>query len=624
MSTLRTDTLQTTDSSFTIDVEDIASQIYVDDKVSGATRSVSSVAALKTTVPGYDGQILILNGYYEDTPGVGGGLVRWDATSTLTPDDGLVIQRTDVPIGRYIRDVSQGIWAEMFGARNDGTDPEGTTNAVWAAIRAMRRDEVDVIQYIGGPTITGYKSGTLNFGRGVFALFADQFDITQDEGLILQGQGSRGKNQALPAATTLLQKGTSSGFFWRHFGNAARSLTFRNLDICYENSSFTGDIIDTFVSPGLSVESCRIGCFGGFAGTRVQTARSAIRATYDEFINIKSTVIDGAQLGFWSDSSRKLAGSNFGGWGASFDSVTFYDIADSMVRHDGTRGKSAVSFRSCAFNPINISPVRAFDVDNIEGLLIQTSQFTQSTTSQPTEQWLRILGCTGVLDSNTFSGPTSKVGTIGGVNPTAIRWSNNRVACLSGLTITGGVITGSGNEYSIADHGVDVVPVAITTLDIGPDIFKSGVSGNSYRISADSSLLGGRINYIFEQDYSNSKFSNVSSRVSIDNVDRRISTIGSLPSTASPYFSGRTYNVTVAGTFTLPTPIPGIRLRVMKSTATALTVSTTSGSNILVGATGARTSAVATAAELGACIEFTAFSTSSWVANIVAGSWTFT
>ncbi|UVN13467.1 hypothetical protein FBPa8_0003 [Pseudomonas phage vB_PaeP_FBPa8] len=234
------------------------------------------------------------------------------------------------------------------------------------------------------------------------------------------------------------------------------------------------------------------------------------------------------------------------------------------------------------------------------------------------------MGCTGVLDSNTFSGPTSKVGTIGGVNPTAIRWSNNRVACLSGLTITGGVITGSGNEYSIADHGVDVSPVAITTLDIGPDIFKSGVSGNSYRISADSSLLGGRINYIFEQDNSNSKFSNVSSRVSIDNVDRRISTIGSLPSTASPYFSGRTYNVTVAGTFTLPTPIPGIRLRVMKSTATALTVSTTSGSNILVGATGARTSAVATAAELGTCIEFTALSTSSWVANIVAGSWTFT
>ncbi|UVN13468.1 hypothetical protein FBPa8_0004 [Pseudomonas phage vB_PaeP_FBPa8] len=193
MSTLRTDTLQTTDSSFTIDVEDIASQIYVDDKVSGATRSVSSVAALKTTMPEYDGQILILNGYYEDTPGVGGGLVRWDATSTLTPDDGLVIQRTDVPVGRYIRDVSQGIWAEMFGARNDGTDPEGTTNAVWAAIRAMRRDEVDVIH------------------------------------------------------------------------------------------------------------------------------------------------------------------------------------------------------------------------NNIEGLLIQTSQFTPSTTSQPTEQWLRILGCTGVLDSNTFSGPTSKV-----------------------------------------------------------------------------------------------------------------------------------------------------------------------------------------------------------------------
>lgn len=592
-------------------------------EIGRGVRRVDSVADLRAIAGRFAGDAALVVGYYAETPGVGGGEFHWDSTSTEDDNGGSIIQATGITTGRWKRDITHGVWAEWFGARNDGTDAAGTTAAVWAAIIALRHDPETIVQYIGGPTVTAYASGRLNFGNGVFALQPDSFDITQDLGLTIVGQGFRGKNQAMKAATTLLCKGVSSGFFFRHYGNGARNLTFKDMDVVYENSDFTGDIVESLTSPGLTLERTRLGCYGGLLGTRVQTARSCIRPTFDEFLRCEDVVFDGAQNGFWSDGARTIPGLSFGGWGTTLINCTFYDLANSMIHHAANRGRSIVNVIGCAFNPINISPARCFDITNIEGINVTGNQFTPSTGSQPTQEWIRLLGSTGAIDGNTFSGPSSKLGTIGGVDPSSIRFSNNRVSCQGGLVVSGGIFTGSGNEYSIADHGVDVSPVAITTLDIGPDIFKSGVSGNSYRISADSSLLGGRINYIFEQDNSNSKFSNVSSRVSIDNVDRRISTIGSLPSTASPYFSGRTYNVTVAGTFTLPTPIPGIRLRVMKSTATALTVSTTSGSNILVGASSARTSAVATAAEIGPAIEFVAFSSASWVAQVLSGSWSF-
>lgn len=592
--------------------------------VGRASRQIQSVAELRTVPGRYAGDQSLLLGWYTTTPGVGDGVVYWDSTSTETDNGGTIFAVAGVATGRWKRKIQDGVWAEWFGAQNNGTDDLGTTTAaVWAAIRSLRTNPTDMIQYIGGPTVTGYSSGIVRFGRGVFALAADTFEITQDAGLQLVGSGWRGTQQALPGATTLLQKGSSSGFFFRHFGNAARSLTFHNLDLCYETSTFTGDMIDTYSSPGLSLNKVRVGCYGGFSATRVQTARSLIRATYDEFINVSEVVMDGAIDGFWSDTSRTLGGSTFGGWGTKLDAVTFYDFSGSMLKHTGERSRSDFNVIGSYFNPINISPVRAFDIDNIEGLNVIGCQFTPSTSSQPTEQWLRILSTTGNISSNTFSGPSAKVGTFGGVNPTAIEWSNNRVSCLTGLTLTSGVITGSGNEYSNADHGVDIAPVASLSLDIGPDIFKSGVLGNSYRISADSTLLGGRINYSAEQDTSNSRFTNASPRITIENTDKRITTVASLPSTGSPFASGRTYNVTVAGTFTLPTPVPGTRLRVMKTTATALVVVTTGGSNFTTGGTATRTTATSTTAEVGSGLEFVALNTTSWVLQVLAGTWTF-
>lgn len=592
-------------------------------KVGRATRQIVSMEELKTVPGRYDGDQVYLRGYYAGSS-VGGGVLTWEASSTATSDWGATVAVTGVTTGRWTRDTTQGVWIEWFGAQNDGTDLLGTTTAaVWSAVRSIRKNPTEMIQYIGGPTVTGYSSGLVRAGQGVFALQADQFDFTQDAGLTFEGVGWRGTQQALPGATTFLQKGVSSGFFFRHFGNAARSLTFKNLDLCYENSDFTGDLLDTYSSPGLSLNKVRVGCYGGFAATRVATARSLIRATYDEFINLSEVVMDGAIDGFWSDTSRTLGGSTFGGWGSKFDAVTFYDFSGSMVKHTAERTRSDLNFISCYFNPINLSPVRAFDIANVEGLNIIGGQFTPSTSSQPTEQWLRVFGSTGQIIANTFSGPASKVGTIGGADPTAIEWANNRVSCLSGITFTGGTIAGGGNEYSNADNAVDIAPIAVMALDIGPDIFKGGVTGNSYRIAADSVYVGGRINYSAEQDASVGKFASVTNRVTIENLDKRFVTVSALPATGSILQTGRTYNATVAGTFTLPTPVPGAKLRVMKASATALTVAAAASSNMSVGQTSARTSAVATAGEIGSRLEFEAISSSTWVVTILSGTWTF-
>lgn len=85
--------------------------------------SVTSIAALKTTA-GTPGQSLSLEGYYAAADG-GGGLFAWDAASTATPDDALVVQVTGVTTGRWRRLYSGPLNVRWFGAKGD-TDNSGT------------------------------------------------------------------------------------------------------------------------------------------------------------------------------------------------------------------------------------------------------------------------------------------------------------------------------------------------------------------------------------------------------------------------------------------------------------------------------------------------------------------
>jgi len=502
-----------------------------------------------------------------------------------------------------------------------GVVGDGTTNndaAVLNAKAMLRTNGVDIIDEIGGTVITAYTSGTLLFGKGVFLMSPDVLEIYQDLGLTLKGQGSRRTNNAIYGATTLLFNGTSSGFCIQAKRNGGRGLHIEDIDVCYNDANFTGDIFDVYGAQGATLTRVFLGNYGITAATRLRTARSIVRTTYDEFVNFTDVVCDGAIDGWWSDDVRDSNGNTFGGSATTFDNVVFYDISGSMIKALGNRTRLGVDIRGVVFNPINIDCIKGLEVNNIDALNVSSSIFTPSTTKKATSGWLDVANCTGRIVGNVFN-DLATAGTLNG----NLDFSNNKLFTIDGVILTGGVITGKGNEFATSTTGYSLVPVSPLTVDIGPDIFKAPVT-TSYSVTPDSASLGGTITYSPEQDASSAKFVSATNRVTIKGSDERFITTSSLPATGSTFQTGRTYNVTVAGTFTLPTPVPGTKLTVHKQTSNALTIAATGGSSMLVGETGSRTSAIATTAETGAMIEFSAFTSTLWIGKTLSGTWTFT
>lgn len=587
----------------------------------GVIKQFRDISKLRLKAGDKDREQATVLGYYSTTPGVGGGRVYWDASSTEADNDVNVFAVVGVATGRWKRPRKGGVWAEHGGVRNDGDTAFRTDNTarLWKVIQTLRKNPLDIVQYVGGATITAYTSGVVNFGGGIFEVDFDQFEITQDLGLTFVGLGGRGTNQAMPGNTTLRFSGTSAGFGLKFYGNGGRMGTIRNMDVCYADSNFTGSLIDNLTSPGMSIRDARIGCFGGTAGTRTQSATALVQSSFDEFMLFDRVVFDGAATGWWSNDVRTLpgSGSTFGGSKTRFRDCLFYDFTQDHMRHAGNRGRQGVVIDNCGFNPINIIPIRGVNLTNVEGLEILGGICTPSSTAIPSEQWLRILNCTGDIKGMMLS--TSKAGTLQGM----LTVTGVRVACDTGFTLDGGVIVAHGNEFSTGTVGYALQPTIALAVDLGPDLFKSDVTF-SYYTPTPSTLLSGRINYNANNDASVSKFVNADGRISVANLDDAFVTQSTLPATGSILQTGRTYNITAAGTFTLPTPIPGTRLRVLKSGATALTIAAAASSNFIVGANGSRTSAVATAADVGAQMEFMALNATTWVARVMAGTWSFT
>ncbi|WP_330508296.1 hypothetical protein V1687_18070 [Pseudomonas putida] len=589
----------------------------------GITKQFRDVSRLRLRAGDKNGEQATVLGYYSSTPGVGGGRVYWDASSTEADNDGTVFAVTGVATGRWKRPRKGGVWAEHFGVRNDGdtTYRADNTDRLLKAIQSLRKGSFSITQYIGGGAITAYTSGILNFGEGIFELAFDTIDITQDFKLSIVGQGSRGHNQAITAPTTLRFSGTSSGFGIRFFGNGARGGAISHMDVCYADANFTGHLIDGLTSPGFRTHEVRLGCFGGTSGTRVQTAASLVRVTYDEMYLFDRTIFDGCQLAWLSDDTRTLGSNTFGGSVTRFRDCHFYDVAQAALKHSGARTRQGLILDNCGFNPINVAPVNALDLNNVEGLEIIGGHCAPSTGSIPSDQWFKIINCTGDIKGAEWS--TSKPGTFNGM----LTITGCRISCDNGLVLDGGVITAHSNEFSAGTQGYIVTPSIPLAIVLGPDLFKAAIT-TSYYVPADSTLLSGRINYNFNNDSSTSKLFNKSSRITFRNLDEQIATITALPANGSALFSGRTYSITaLSGTFTLPVPVLGCKIRVMKPNATALTIvanSNPSPTNFLTGATGARTSAVATSGELGAELEFEAYSETTWLCTVVRGTWAFT
>jgi hypothetical protein len=505
-----------------------------------------------------------------------------------------------------------------FGAVGNGVTND--TTAIWNAIISLRANPVSILDTIGGSTIAAYSSGIVYFPPGIYKVSPDALKIYQDVGLTLKGSGSRRTNNAVRASTTLLVSGTSSGFGIQAYRNGGRGLTIEDMDVCYETSAFTGSVLDVLDCPGVTLNRVFLGTYGLTAGTRLQTAAACLRSTYDEFMHFSDCVFDGAVRGWWSDDTRTELGNTFGGSLTKFDSCVFYDFSESHVYHGGTRTRFGVSFTNCAFNPIAVSPSSTcLNMDNVEGISVVECGFAASVSSAPAVQWLRITNATGQIKAN-FIDDLSQAGQLNGM----LEVSGNRLFCTTGFTVTGGVITGSSNEFSKGTSGWIFSPSTDLSFNVGPDLFKNAVT-YSYDVPSDSALLSGNVNYNSAGDASTSKFRNTSSRVRIIGVDQKQFSVSSTPYTVSILDTGRTI-LAIGGsnqTFTLPTPTPGTVLSFSKLSSVDLTINCAGGTNFYGQNSSALTSAKLTGAAMGGLV-LEAYATVGWVVKSQVNSWTYT
>jgi hypothetical protein len=507
---------------------------------------------------------------------------------------------------------------EQWGAVGDGVTDN--TAAVLAAKAHLRHDPVTILDTIGGNNITAYSSGELCFGVGVFNVSADTLLITQDLGLKLKGKGSRRTNNAVSAPTAINFTGTSSGYGIKVSRSGGRGFTVEDMDLTYNGTEFTGHIVDIIDSPGANFKRVFIGTNGITGATRKQTALSCVRLTYHEFTTFEDCVFDGAVDFIWIDDVRTELGNTFGGFGLTLSRCTFYDCTGDMIRHDGLRTTSQLSIKGCAFNPIAVDPVRAIDIDNVDGFALDNCQFTPSVANKPSSEWINITNSTGSITSNAF-GDLANLGNISG----NITFSSNRVFCTDGLVMINGVIKSFANEFSKCTNGYRTNPSsAPLVFNIGPDLFKAAVTRSIY-VPADNSLLSGMVNYSSEQDSSTSKFSNTSSRVSIVASDKANKSISNTSYTIDLLDTGRTIVATggSAQTWSLPAPQHGCEFTIAKVSSQDFSITTSAGKFFYGVGTTYPTSAALTGSQMGV-IKLKAYDTAGWIVLGSDSLWSYT
>lgn len=503
-----------------------------------------------------------------------------------------------------------------------GADPTGATNstaAILAAIQSLRTNPTQILNTIGGSLITVYASGTVYFPKGVYLVTPDELQIEFDIGLRFVGDGSRRTNNAQFGATTILASAASTGFVIQATGNGGRGLTIENMDICY-SGSFTGSLVDVYDAPGLTMNLCYVGTYGITSLTRQTTAAACVRSTYDEFMTFNNCVFNGADLGWWIDNSRTFNANTFGGSVTKFDSCVFYDFATNQVFSNGTRTKENVVFLNCAFNTITVSPTSsAINVDNIDGLNIIGCGFGPSTTEYPLSQWLRATNSTGKITGNIFGDLTASAILSGMLDV-----SNNKFAGTAGPTLTAGVITGSGNEFSTGSGWLLTPSTDNLCAQLGPDLFKAPVT-YSYDIPADSVLLSGRINYDKNLDSSTSKFRCLSGRLSIDSVSAALLPASTSPVTISILDTGNTIlaDGVASQAFTLPVPVPGTRICLSKISNQTTTLTCSAGTNFYGVGSSYPTVATLTTSAMGT-LSLEANGAIGWVVKSLVGNWALT
>lgn len=552
-------------------------------------------------------------GYYEQSDGGSNwGVLKF---GTHTEDGGSVFS---IDANTYIEANLKGkkVNVKKFGLYSDATNKNINDFQILKVLDYIKHDGKEILPYIGATeTIVAYGSSTILFPQGIFSISPDVLEVESFLGLSFKGLGSRGPNNSIRGATTLRVEGDGeAGIKLSH--NGSRGFSMKNMDLTYLGGDFTGDLIDNLGSPGLHIEGCFIGSDGLQSSDRFTTARSIIRATYDEFLTVKNSVMSGAVDLFWSDDLRDVNGNSFGGSSTVFKDVVFYDCTGSMVRHDGNRTRQYLTLE-CYFNPITVAPSYAVNISNVDGLSIR-GMFAPSTTLSPEIAWVNVVNCTGSIRSSLF-GDLSTLGIISG----NIDFSNNKVFCVNGPVFTGGVITGSGNEYAKGSSGATFSPNQTLVFNVGPDDFRSPV-GTSYNIPSDSAFLFGDIKYSQAKDGSTSKFNNLSGRVSISSASPLPVTVGGTSYQVSKTNTGGTFYLTGSSSqnIVLPAPVAGTKFKFIKLSSQDAIIDA-SLSYIASGVGSVKDFATLPAVNIGGYLEVTANGTAGYIVTGSSGAWVF-
>lgn len=520
---------------------------------SGSAQNFDTVASVASLPVASGVNVIRTMGYYQ--PG-DAGAARYRLKSAPEADRPGDIASAD---GKRWEIAETVIFAEMFGAVAHQTDAAAlavgaadSTTAVLNAIAFLRKNADTINDGMTNKVITVYTSGALNFGRGIFNIAAGGIRITQDLNLVWKGQGSRGKTNFARAATTILVTGTWGGHGISAYGNGSRGFRQLDMDICYATSGFTGNVLGLSGSPGSYPERCQIGTFGIRGGTRLQTARSCISVSTDEFFNPKECVFDGAQRGIKIEDQNRFATftGSVSGTTLTVTAVASGELGTDLIIYDagvafarisalgtGTGGVGTYTLNAsaskssrtleadldfggsnshitdCVFYDITVKSIEFLGArrrarQGIKNSIVNPiSLNTQIGFDLRNVDGFAVNNCDFVgsvgnaptvcwLWAENCTGEiTSNIfgdGALGATIQGNLNVTGNTLNGVGGFVPNGGIITGKGNEFALTSGkgwAVPASPVVPLFIDLGPDWFNGNVS-ISYEIASGSTAKG--------------------------------------------------------------------------------------------------------------------------------------